>query len=182
MLLGFWLSPRLASQGRSESTVQVFKVNGDITTEQFEELARKIRTKFSADISALPVFTSYRLLVVKTCRKDGNLFDGISNLLSEVAPKSTLERIPVDSHQGRANIPTGIVMVQFKPGASQAMIEGLLRELNLIIVKIPGADVSGPLILRDRNGSVAKAVKAAAALKKSELVEYAELDFVEQSR
>jgi hypothetical protein len=73
-------------------------------------------------------------------------------------------------------------MVQFKPGASQAMIEGLLRELNLIIVKIPGADVSGPLILRDRNGSVAKAVKAAAALKKSELVEYAELDFVEQSR
>jgi hypothetical protein len=177
----FDLIPSLVAQAPSKEPFTVFKINGDISEDNFQILSQKIKDDLGKNVVTSPVFASNRLLVVKSIGDVNDLYDSISKLLLRIAPKSSLERIQTVMRDGVPHIPTGLVTVQFKSHASQTMIHNLLHTLNLVILHIPNSDPSGPLVVRDRNGNVSRALKAIVTLQKSCLVEYAEADFVQRS-
>lgn len=156
------------------------KVRGKISTEELQASGRRLEIQLGVPVLYDSLFSKYRMIVIGPPLR-ANYISIAAKTLRKIDPAVKLVRFPVFKTSEGIKIPTGELLVQFKPEVSDQKAKCIISTLKLSIIKAESQDPRGFYMLSEPNDDLNRLSNAITLLNKSALTEYAELNYLQQA-
>jgi len=157
------------------------KVCGKISEADIHKVGQQLEAQLRVPVLSGPLFSKYRMIVIGPPQRP-DFVDQAIKAFHVIDPSIKLVHIPIFKVGTEIQIPTGELVLQFKPEVSDEQATRKISDLNLRIVNEHIQGRPGFYVACDPRNDINKLIEIATALKKSGLVEYAQLNYLEMMR